>query len=576
MYDNFYTKYEDAKIFINEVSAEDVIKMLEKEKHLTAEQYAYLSKAYVFAHDDKKALKYAKKSIKSDPQYAYGYIRVAFVYGRLGKAKECKKFAEIAENLGSDNWYNQIFLAVIYSYLDDKEKLEHYKTVLLENPVDSPAYYFNLIWLFYYLDEYEKASEYFDKAKDYKDRYRLYSVMTQIYGDLGDADNTFIYLEKCLAIKETQDLLEKQIMCYIYIEDYDMAEKLARKLYRKTDDKGFVLTKLAKCCQERKQYDKALRYLRFADYTTQSDWDINYMMAKIYEEKKDYYSAIDYYKKSLKNNPKDEDILLGLSFCYSKIKELKLADKYADEAIKVNEGSAYSYYRKGNILLEVERYEDAAEAFLKSVELAPDDLDYNQSLSYCYSQLGNIELSLAYANRAILIDSNSAYSYFRKAWAYEKMNKYSEAIAFYEKCIECDNSFVDAYANISYCYSKMNNIKKSILYANKALMVNKDYAYCHYRKAWGLHSLGKYDEAISDYIEAIDLDPSDVYYYLGITGVFLDKKENFSALEFANKAIMLDRNCGNAYYLKSVALSNIGRKLEAEKVYAKAVQLGLE
>ena len=59
MYDNFYTKYEDAKIFINVASAEDVIKMLEKEKHLTAEQYAYLSKAYVFANDDKKALKYA-------------------------------------------------------------------------------------------------------------------------------------------------------------------------------------------------------------------------------------------------------------------------------------------------------------------------------------------------------------------------------------------------------------------------------------------------------------------------------------------------------------------------------------
>ncbi len=163
-----------------------------------------------------------------------------------------------------------------------------------------------------------------------------------------------------------------------------------------------------------------------------------------------------------------------------------------------------------------------------------------------------------------------------KAWALQEMEKYNESISCYEKCIECDSTFVDAYANISFCYSKLKDFKKSILYANKAIMVNKDYAYSHYRKAWALHNMGKFDEAIDDYIEAIELDPTDIYNYLGITGVFLDKKENFSALEFANKAIMLDRNCGNAYYYKSVALSNLGKKAEAEKIYAKARQLGFE
>ena len=158
----------------------------------------------------------------------------------------------------------------------------------------------------------------------------------------------------------------------------------------------------------------------------------------------------------------------------------------------------------------------------------------------------------------------------------QELEKYKEAIDTYQKCIEYDASFVDAYANISYCYSKLSDFKKSILFANKAIMVNKDYAYSHYRKAWALHNLGKFDEAIDDYFEAIELDPTDVYNYLGITGVFLDKQENFSALEFANKAIMLDRDCANAYYYKSVALSNLGKKLEAEKVFAKARELGFE
>lgn len=100
MYDNFYTKYEDAKIFINSVTAEYVIKMLEKEKHLTAEQCAYLSKAYVFFDDHKKAVKYAKKSVKLNPGYAYGYVRLAFALGRQGKKKECLKILSLLNNSG--------------------------------------------------------------------------------------------------------------------------------------------------------------------------------------------------------------------------------------------------------------------------------------------------------------------------------------------------------------------------------------------------------------------------------------------------------------------------------------------
>lgn len=578
MYDNFYTKYEDAKIFINSVTAENVIKMLEKEKHLTAEQCAYLSKAYVFFHDYKKAVKYAKKSVKLNPGYAYGYIRLAFAYGKQAKKKECLKNLELAEQFGRDDWFIQAFLAYLYNYTENLEKSEYYLSKLLENQVNSPDYFYNVGFAYYAIipEKHEKAIEYFEKAKEYKDKYNLYYKMMESFGVLDNIDKGLEYLEKCLAIHETQSLLERQIQCLIYLERYDEADDLSRKLYRKTDDKQQVLIFLAITAKSRGLYNKALRYLRFAYYTTDPTEYLYELAGEIYEAKKDYYAALDFYKKALKFDKYDDDILLNISYCYSMIKDYELADKYADMAIMINDKSAYSYYRKGNVMLVVERYDAAAEVFKKCIELEPEDLDYYHSISYCYSKTGQLELSFEYANRAIFLDKNSAYSYFRKAWALQEMEKYNESISCYEKCIECDSTFVDAYANISFCYSKLKDFKKSILYANKAIMVNKDYAYSHYRKAWALHNMGKFDEAIDDYIEAIELDPTDIYNYLGITGVFLDKKENFSALEFANKAIMLDRNCGNAYYYKSVALSNLGKKAEAEKIYAKARQLGFE
>jgi len=581
MYDNFYTKYEDAKIFINGVTAEDVIQMLEKEKHLTAEQCAYLSKAYIFSEVDgrlKKAVKYAKKSVKLNPEYAYGYVRLAFAFGKEGKKKECLKSLELAEKFAADNWLVQVFLCCLYNYTGDDEKSEFYLNKLIEVDENSAAYWYNLGFIYYAKspEEYDKALYYFKKAGTYKDRYNLYYKMMESYGEQEDVENAVKYLEKCLKIKENEDLLERRIQCYIYKEDFDEAIKFSREYYRKDFDKRQAIIFLGLIAKRKGEYNKALKYLRFADYTREPNKYLYELTAEVYEAKKDYRSAIDFYKKALKFDKYDDDIFLSISYDYSMLDEYKLADKYADLAIELNGKSAYSYYRKGNIMIAVERYDEAAEAFKTGIELEPDDVDYYHSLSYCYSKNGKIELSLEYANRALLLDKDDSYSYFRKAWALQEMGKYNEAIEFYHKCIEKETTYVDAYANISYCYSKLEDFKKSILYANKAIMVNKDYAYSHYRKAWALHNLGKYDEAIDDYFEAIELDPGDVYNYLGITGVFLDKQENYSALEFANKAIMLDRSCGNAYYYKSVALSNLGKKLEAEKVYAKARELGFE
>ena len=89
-----------------------------------------------------------------------------------------------------------------------------------------------------------------------------------------------------------------------------------------------------------------------------------------------------------------------------------------------------------------------------------------------------------------------------------------------------------------------------------------------------LQESGRYEEAYDGYSKAIELDPTDIYNYLGIACIALNNQESSDALLYANKAIFLDRNCGGAYYYKSLALSNLGKIKEAEAAYAKAIELG--
>ena len=212
--------------------------------------------------------------------------------------------------------------------------------------------------------------------------------------------------------------------------------------------------------------------------------------------------------------------------------------------------------------------------FIKAIELDNTDVDSLQWISYCYSMLKDYEKSLEFANRAILLDNKDAYSYFRKAWAYQEIGRYKEAIRYYKDCINCNDKYVDAYLNISFIYSKMKDSKQSLLYANKALLINKDYAYAHYRKAWALQECGRLDEAYDGYSKAIELDPTDIYNYLGIACISLNTNDSSAALLYANKAIFIDRSCGGAYYYKSLALSNLGKIKESEAAYTKAIELG--
>ena len=581
MYDNYYTKYEDAQDFINEKTAQRIIDKLEvdvKFHNMTAEKYAYLSKAYGYADETKKAVNAAKMSVKLDKTYAYGYTRLAFAYGRLGKEKEALKALKEAEKYGrEDDWFLWSFWVCIFSWLQKKGSAQYYLNKLTELQLDTPEYNYAMGFVLgspKEIGEYEKALEYFNKAQDYKNHYDMIYKMMICYGKIGDYKNAALYLNRCLAYGETEELLERKIQLYLWKDDPDEVLADIRRYYRITREKQDALVYLSIAYKYKGDLKRALRYLMFALYTTPPNAFLYQKISDIYEKQKDFENALFYAKQALKFDRNDEDTLLSISFYYSKLKEHELARLYVDKVVLLNPDSAYPYYRKGNLLCDLQNYEEACEMYKKALELEPNDIDYYGSVSYAYSKCGKHELSLEYANRGLLVDKTDCYINFRKGWALQELGKYAEAIKAFEKCIELNESYVDAYADISYCYSKLKEIKKSILYANKAMMIDKDYAYAHYRKAWGLAYEGKPNEAKDFFESAIELDPSDTYSYIGLSAVHLDTNNSSEALKAANMAIFLDRECGEAYYFKAAALSAQGKAKEAEKYYSKAMKLG--
>ncbi len=581
MYDNIYTKYKNAKIFINEINAntayEELMKDL-KAKDMNAEKYAYLSKACIFLQKDDLALKYAKMSVKSDRTYAYGYIRLAFAYARIGKKKDTLKNTIIAEKFCKSEPFINSFLIILYEYCGYGEKANKLFNELEKNYDYSSEYSYHLGFLYSQKDP-EKCISYLTRALENSslNKYGICSIIAENYKLLEDYDNAERYADICLAEGLCSRILEIKTECLKAKGLYEEASKYIHKQYklaRSNDEKLEALVMLIYTYLNSPTPEKCSHYLDFAFKHFEPTYALYYVTATYFETIEEYDCAIDAYEKMLEIDPDESSIYTSISYCYSQEDNNEKAFEYVEKAIKHNEFSSYNHYRKGRILTDMKEYGMAITSFLKSLDYDKSDVDSFQWISYCYSMLKDYEKSIEYANRAILLNKEDCYSYFRKAWAFQEMGKFEEAIKFYKQCIEYNDRYIDAYVNISYIYSKLGDVKQSMLYANKAILIDKDYAYAHYRKAWALQESGKFEEAIDGYSKAIELDPTDVYNYLGIACVSLNTQANVNALLYANKAIFLDRKCGGAYYYKSLALSNLGKSKEAEEAYKQALKLG--
>ena len=583
MYDNINTYYKNTKIFISEATAPTVIKLLlseEAQGEMTAEKYAYLSKGYIFCGKDDMAFKYARKSIRADRTYPYGYIRLAFCYARAGKKKAVLKFIKMAEKLNIDNnIFLKAFLGALYFYCDKKDITEKIVEECKKTCIKNAEFYYDIGFI-YSQEIPELALEYLLKAEElgYKDKINLWTNIAENYKALDDYNNAEKYADKGLKYGNTIKFLNIKAEILNKKEQYDESTKRYKQLYKlvkdNEDEKSLTFAKIIYNYSLKNEFDRCKRYLDFAFKHFKILDAINIVATNLYERIGEYEKAIKTYERMIKQDDTNSSWFSSLSYCYSQINNNVQALNYVDKALELDPEDSYSHYRKGRIYTDMKEYELAIKSFMDSIDYDKTDVDSFQWVSYCYSMINQFEKSLEFANRAILINPNDSYSYFRKAWAYQEMGRYKEAIKYYEECINLDDKYIDAYLNISYIYSQMKDMKQSLLYANKALLINKDYAYAHYRKAWALQETGKFEEAYDGYSKAIALDPTDIYNYLGIACIALNNNESYDALLYANKAIFIDRNCGGAYYYKSVALSNLGKQKEAEKAYAKAVKLG--
>lgn len=253
----------------------------------------------------------------------------------------------------------------------------------------------------------------------------------------------------------------------------------------------------------KKQYEKAIRFFKFAIEKPKVQPQVYYNLALSYQYLKKYDRAIVTYNKFLALKPNDYDGLYNLALTYYMMEnfakaaeifeqcisikkdedgvkaliltylgqdEAQKAIDLAEEIFQLSTDGEKLYYAiakvfetKHSLNKDFTYIDIAIGMFLKIIQNNPKHYDAQLSISICYAKKGEWENSIGFCKTALETVPDSFEANNQMGLIYYCRNEISEAINYYEIALELKPAGdYRIYSNLAYAYEKFGDKKKAI------------------------------------------------------------------------------------------------------------------
>ena len=294
------------------------------------------------------------------------------------------------------------------------------------------------------------------------------------------------------------------------------------------------------------------------------------------------YTQVDNYEEEYKKLKVElEDVAETETPLNESEEELKENIEKLDERTKRSESerqkleqmTAWDYYRQGNRYCDSEEYENAIVSYDKAIKQKTDYADAYYNRGVTYGKLGESEKAIADYSKAIELKPDYAKAYNNRGCTYDDLGESEKAIADYSKAVELKPDYADAYYNRGCANSKLGESEKAIADYSKAVELKPDYADAYYNRGCANSKLGESEKAIADYSKAIELKPGYAEAYNNRGYTYDDLGESEKAIADYSKAIELKPDYAVAYNNRGTIYSRIGESEKAIADYSKAIEL---
>lgn len=257
------------------------------------------------------------------------------------------------------------------------------------------------------------------------------------------------------------------------------------------------------------------------------------------QNKENWYEAVEYYLEAVQINPSYGDAYFALAQCSNEMGEYQLALTYLDMASKYIRNKPELQNLRGFIYISLAMIPEAKEQFEKVLESYPNNVE---------ARFGLAELEI--------LDGRTSGAEKQFLQALQRQPS--------------DSKVLLSLALVSDSLGKTVEARN---YLNKALQYYSGNSQVYYLAAYIAKKEG--DTVLAeDYVRtAIKLDESYTESYKLLTSILFDDERYDEVLEICSFRISKDRNDGDAWYMRGLALAALDRVEEALTAFEKGLEI---
>ncbi len=248
-----------------------------------------------------------------------------------------------------------------------------------------------------------------------------------------------------------------------------------------------------------------------------------------------------------------------------------LASTYVVKSL--NSANATALHSRGNILYNLNRFEEALEVYDRAINLRPDYAEVWQEKAKSLYELKKYRESQSAYDKAIELKPEYLEAWTGRGYALDKLQQFQGAIASFEKALQIQPEYPQAWQGRGDALLNSQRYEEAIASYEQAVEFQPYLYGAWYNRGQAHQNLKQYEQAVQSYQKALEIksDNSEAWNNLG--NVFLELNKNQEALEAYDKAVRFQPEFYQAQYSKGIALLKMRRHEEAVEAYEKAVKL---
>jgi len=178
---------------------------------------------------------------------------------------------------------------------------------------------------------------------------------------------------------------------------------------------------------------------------------------------------------------------------------------------------------------------------------------------------GDFDKAIKAYEKALKVDSESAFVHYQLAVAHMYVKEYKDAISHADQVIKMDDQFVvESYVLKGSCLDYMGKQEQSIKVYKKGLKKQGDHHLLYYNMGYVYYDMGQYDEAEEAVINAINAKPDHATSHLLLGLLKMDKGQKVQSLLCLHYFLLLEPNSERAQTAYELLQEQFGGNVERD------------